>query len=148
MGVKELISFLVAKRMCSKDNVLIALSMINDTSYNEIEKATGINRHTLRSTVEKAVLKYDKSRATTEAIVKKLSKMMLEANINRIIINNDGLYMCRVCNIYLINIFPEDHIYKKHKELLEAETKKAIEHVRRTISAEKLGRVVQLANRA
>jgi hypothetical protein len=148
MGAKELISFLVAKRMCSKDNVLIALSMINDTSYNEIEKTTGINRHTLRSTVERVVLKYDKSRVSTEAIVKKLSKILLEANINRIIINKDGLYICTVCNIYLLNVFPEDHLYKKHKDLLEAETKKTIEHVRRTISAKRLGRAVQLANPA
>jgi hypothetical protein len=146
MGAKELISFLVAKRMCSKDNVLVALSMINDMSYAEIEKTTGISRYILKGTIEKAIFKYGNSRASTEAIVKKLSKMLLEANINRVIIKKDGLYMCTVCNIYLLNSFPEDHLCKKHKDLLDVETKKAIEHVRRTISTERPGRAVQLAN--
>lgn len=131
MGVRDAIRFLVAKAMCGKENVLMALmeyARFSD-SLSVIADRYGISKHTLRGTMSRLKTHAGNNGVAITLIEKAIPEIM-GMGVERVIETRDGTPYCRRCRTYIINVFPEDHLVKKHQDELDNIVSEVIERIR------------------
>lgn len=132
-SVSEVLEYLVLKKMAGRPEVLRALLDYVEGSLSPATASSvyGISKYQLRGFAQRI---YDKagSRSMATLIIKYAVPIILEKT---------GVYVdrsqrpeeCLICNRKLYNVFPEDHIKKHHRDVIDYEKQKIVAELRRIL---------------
>jgi hypothetical protein len=126
MGV---IKYLVLKKLAGKEHYLYALYeyIMSNARPADLEHKYGINRRLIMSTR----LKMREKNSLGEEIARRAIPIILRTPMPQLVIANGEIsFFCRVCGEEYNTIYPEDHIAKKHREILINYTKIVIEEIK------------------
>lgn len=127
------LQYIVTKAMAGRPEVVRALKMYLEGRLSPSEATSlGVSKNQLRGVWQRMRERAGVGTATT--IVISFADMV--AGIPNAVEHNGGYPICRLCGDALINVFPEDHLLKRHREevrtmmrLVVAEWKKQREAV-------------------
>ena len=128
MGV---IKNLVLKKLSGKEHYLHALYeyIMSNARPADLEHKYGIHRRLIAS----MRLKMKEKNSLGEEIAKRAIPIILRTPMPQLVVANGGIsFFCRICKKEYNNIYPEDHITKKHREILKNYVRIVIEEIRRT----------------
>jgi hypothetical protein len=122
----------VLKRLCGKEHYLYALYeyINNNASPKDIETKYQISRNHIRSIKQRT---REKHSTHGEEIARRAIPVILKTPMPQLTLTLNGeiSFFCRVCGKEYNTIYPEDHIAKKHREILRNYTKIIIERLKR-----------------
>jgi hypothetical protein len=128
MGV---IKYLVLKKLSGKEHYLYALYeyLMNNASPKEVETKYQISRNHIRSIKQRI---REKHSTHGEEIARRAIPIILRIPMPQltIVINGEISFFCRVCGKEHNTIYPEDHIAKKHREILKNYVRIVIEEIK------------------
>jgi len=126
----SVISYLVLKKLVGKEHYLHALYeyIMNNASPGVLEQKYSINRRLIVSMKQRIREK----NSIGEKIAKRAIPIILKTPMPQltIVINGEISFFCRICGKEYNTIYPEDHIAKKHREILRNYTKIVIEEIK------------------
>ena len=122
MGV---IKYLVLKKLSGKEHYLRALFdyLVGNESPSELERKYNINRRLIVSMKQRMREKNSHGmeiakRAIPVILETPMPQLTLALAVNVAVNGGPGFY-CRLCRTIYYNIYPEDHILKKHQIALK-----------------------------
>lgn len=130
--VESAVEFLVLKMMAGRREILEALlKYVNGTSPSIVCSVYGISKHRFRGSIQRM---YNKAKSKTLATL--LMKLAIP-----IILRETGVYIdrsrrpeeCTICGAELYKDFPESHIKRNHRDIIEREKQKIIFELKRMI---------------
>jgi hypothetical protein len=128
MGV---ISYLVLKKLSGKEHYLHALYeyIMSNARPADLEHKYSINRRLIVSMKQRIREK----NSIGEEIARRAIPVVLKTPMPQLTLtlNGDISFFCRICGKEYNTIYPEDHIAKKHREILRNYTKIIIERLKR-----------------
>ncbi|MEM0260579.1 MAG: hypothetical protein QXJ51_04380 [Sulfolobales archaeon] len=132
-SISEVLEYLVLKMMAGRPEILKALIeyVEGNLSPAAAPQIYNVSKHQLRGFIQRI---YDKAnnRPLANLLIKLAVPIILEKT--RIYIDRSQRpEECMVCGRKLYNVFPEDHIKKHHKDLIEYEKQKILAELRRII---------------
>jgi hypothetical protein len=114
------ISYLVLKKLVGKEHYLYALYeyLMNNASPKEVETKYQISRNHIRSL--KCRIR-EKNSIYGEEIARRAIPVVLKTPMPQLTlqINGEIHFYCRICGEEFRNIYPEDHIAKRHQIALK-----------------------------
>lgn len=130
-GGFSLAEFLVAKKLCNKEHVLRAFyEYISGVSPSEIEIKYGVSKVIVRGMRDRVVRKRRVSAFHAIEAAKMLIPLILETPMPVLI---DGDSKCKLCGRPLNGVklsFPEDHLLKRHRDVVKQYTLVVIDMVK------------------
>jgi len=124
----SLAEYLVAKKLCNKEHVLRAFyEYICGVSPSEIEIKYGVSKIIVRGMKDRVVRKRRGSAFHAIEAAKMLIPLILETPMQMLI---DGDSRCKLCGRHLNDVklsFPEDHLLKRHRDVLRKYTLVVVE---------------------
>ena len=124
----SLAEYLVAKKLCNKEHVLRAFyEYICGVSPSEIEIKYGVSKIIVRGMKDRVVRKRRGSAFHAIEAAKMLIPLILETPMPMLI---DGDSRCKLCGRPLNDVklsFPEDHLLKRHRDVLRKYTLVVVE---------------------
>lgn len=128
--VHDTIKLLVVRRLSGDDQTLKALklNLIYRMSLSEIEIKTGIPRSLIRGFRQRL-----KDRIGNELFLRELCRIAMPhiEKINPIFTYEGKIPRCMICGKEIVTSFPQDHILKKHKDLVEKTVMSVVEKIRK-----------------
>ncbi|MEZ0290699.1 MAG: hypothetical protein ABWJ42_06395 [Sulfolobales archaeon] len=146
-NISEVLEYLVLKMMAGRPEVLKALLeyIEGNLSPAAAPQIYNVSKHQLRGFVQRI---YDKAnnRPLANLLIKLSVPIILEKT--RIYIDRSQRpEECIVCGRKLYNVFPEDHIKKHHKDLIEYEKQKILTELKNVIREKMRDKEKVLADR-
>jgi hypothetical protein len=141
MGAIDVIEFLVVKKMAGKEKLIDLVAMyLEDKIRPSDAENFGIPRTILRATLQR-IYGMETNREKLRAIITGVAPIIKEKAPT--IISNDNRYdICKICgeNLTMRNIFPEDHIKKRHRNLIRENLEKVVNEYRNVTKSRSLPR--------
>jgi hypothetical protein len=124
------IEYLVLKRLCGKEHYLRALyEYIEGARPSDLASKYGMAKNHISA----LKLRIREKNNYGEEIAKRAIPIILRTPMPQLTLtlNGDISFFCRICGKEYNTIYPEDHIAKKHREILRNYTKIIIERLKR-----------------
>ncbi|MGC9148973.1 MAG: hypothetical protein ACP5GI_05995 [Sulfolobales archaeon] len=132
-NISEVLEYLVLKKMAGRPEFLRALLEYVDglASPTTISSTYGLSKYQFRGFAQRI---YDKAgnRSMANLLIKITVPLILEKT-EVYIDRSQRPEICRVCGKKLYNVFPEDHIKKHHKDLIDYEKQKIISELKKIL---------------
>lgn len=135
-NILEVIEYLVLKKMAGRPEILKALLEYIEGlgSPTSVSSVYGLSKYQLRGFAQRI---YDKAgnRSIANLLIKIAVPIILEKT-EVYIDRGQRPETCKVCGKKLYNVFPEDHIKKHHKDLVDYEKQKIIAEIKKILKKE------------
>ena len=120
MIIMGVLKYLVLKKLSGKEHYLQALYeyLTDNASPSELEQKYGINRRLIVSMKQRL---REMNQIYGEGIARRAIPVILKTPMPQLTLTlNGGVgFFCRVCQTIHYNIYPEDHIMKRHQIALK-----------------------------
>jgi hypothetical protein len=139
MGAIDVIEFLIVKEMAGKEKLIDLIAMyLEDKIRPSDAENFGIPRTILRATLQR-LYEMEADREKLRAITMGVAPIIKE-KVPTIISNDNKCNICKICgeNLTMRNIFPEDHIKKRHRNLIRETLEKVVDEYRNVIKSRSL----------
>jgi hypothetical protein len=125
MGV---LRYLVLKKLAGKEHYLRALyEYIKGARPSDLASKYGMDKNHISA----LKLRIREKNNYGEEIAKRAIPIILKTRMPQLVITNGEMsFFCRICGKEYNNIYPEDHITKKHREILKNYVRIVIEEIK------------------
>ena len=137
INVRKALKLLILRKMADKEDHLKALyeMYVKILSYDDVMYIYDVSKYTLRGLIQRL-----RDLLHHEIYVRELVKISVPVILEKTpkIVHRKGVtFICPLCKRTFYNMFPEDHIMKHHRQLVEETlTRIIVEIKRRTLEEE------------
>lgn len=138
INVRKALKLLILRKMADKEDHLKALyeMYVKNLSLSDVMYIHDVSRFALRGLVQRL-----RDLLYHEIYIRELVKISVPVILEKSpkIVHRKGVaFICPLCKRTFYNMFPEDHIMKHHKEIVEETLMRVIVEIKRRILEENM----------